>query len=50
MENARLTKELDDAQLDLDDARNSRRELQQKLTLALQRALQSDNNCALMKV
>jgi hypothetical protein len=33
-ENARLGSELQDAQLDLDDARKSRRELQQKLQLA----------------
>jgi hypothetical protein len=50
IENARLAKELEDAQLDLDDARNSRRELQQKLTLTLHRAAQSDASCALMKV
>lgn len=33
-DNARLAKELEDAQLDLDDARRSRREMQQQLTFA----------------
>jgi hypothetical protein len=50
MENARLAKDLDDAQLDLDDARRSRRDLQQQLTAALQRAAQSDADCASMRV
>jgi len=35
-ENSRLAKELSDAQLDLDDARRSRRDLQQQLNLAQQ--------------
>ncbi|KFY25675.1 hypothetical protein V491_01649 [Pseudogymnoascus sp. VKM F-3775] len=36
-ENQRLLKELEDAQLDLDDARRSRREMQQQLTATSQR-------------
>jgi len=36
-ENARLAKELEDAQLDLDDARRSRRDLQQQLNMVTQR-------------
>ncbi|OBT67963.1 hypothetical protein VE03_02588 [Pseudogymnoascus sp. 23342-1-I1] len=35
-ENQRLSKELEDAQLDLDDARRSRREMQQQLTVTSQ--------------
>ncbi|TVY24130.1 hypothetical protein LHYA1_G007805 [Lachnellula hyalina] len=37
-ENSQLAKELEDAQLDLEDARRSRREMQQKLTIATARA------------
>jgi hypothetical protein len=36
-ENKRLVKELEDAQLDLEDARRSRRDLQQQLNVAMQR-------------
>jgi hypothetical protein len=36
-ENQRLSKELEDAQLDLDDARRSRREMQQQLNVTNQR-------------
>ncbi|TVY15550.1 hypothetical protein LARI1_G007171 [Lachnellula arida] len=37
-ENSQLAKELEDAQLDLEDARRSRREMQQKLNIATARA------------
>lgn len=50
IENARLAKELEDAQLDLDDARRTRRDLQQQLSLAAQRVAQSDADCASMRV
>jgi hypothetical protein len=49
-DNARLAKELEDAQLDLDDARRSRREMQQQLNLALQRMGQSTADADSMRV
>lgn len=49
-ENARLSKELGDAQLDLEDASKSRRDLQQQLALAAQKVAQSNADCAFMKV
>jgi hypothetical protein len=49
-ENARLAKELEDAQLDLDDARRSRRDLQQQLTLAMQKMGQFSVDCDVMRV
>lgn len=49
-ENSRLTKELTDAQLDLDDARRSRRDLQQQLNLAQQRIGQFSFDCDNMRV
>lgn len=39
-ENARLAKDLEDANLDLDDARRSRREMQQQLGLAREQVSQ----------
>jgi hypothetical protein len=50
LENARLAKELEDAQLDLDDARRSRRDLQQQLNLAQQRVGQFSVDCDSMRV
>lgn len=50
IENSRLTKELEDAQLDLDDARRSRRDLQHQLNVAALRVAQSDADCSSMKV
>jgi hypothetical protein len=50
IENARLAKELEDAQLDLEDARRSRRDMQQQLSMAAQRVAQSDADCASMRV
>ncbi|PMD45888.1 C-x8-C-x5-C-x3-H type zinc finger protein-like protein [Hyaloscypha variabilis F] len=49
LENARLAKELEDAQLDLDDARRSRRDLQQQLNLAQQRVGQFSVDCDSMR-
>lgn len=49
-ENARLGKELEDAQLDLDDARKSRRDLQMQLNLANARIGQSTADCESMRV
>jgi hypothetical protein len=49
-ENTRLAKELEDALLDLDDARRSRRDLQQQLTLAQQRMGQFNADCDSMRV
>ncbi len=49
-ENTRLTKELTDAQLDLEDARRSRRDLQQQLTAAEQRIGQFSFDCDSMRV
>ncbi|RDL35457.1 Uncharacterized protein BP5553_07388 [Venustampulla echinocandica] len=48
-ENARLGKELEDAQLDLDDARKSRRDLQMQLNLANARVGQSTADCESMR-
>jgi len=39
-ENRRLKKDLEDAHLDLDDARRSRREMQQQLSVASQKLTQ----------
>lgn len=50
LENARLAKELEDAQLDLDDARRSRRDLQQQLNVAQQRVGQFSVDCDSMRV
>ncbi|TVY94233.1 hypothetical protein LAWI1_G002264 [Lachnellula willkommii] len=44
-ENSQLAKELEDAQLDLEDARRSRREMQQKLNIATARAGQFGADC-----
>ena len=49
-ENSQLAKELEDAQLDLEDARRSRREMQQKLTIATARAGQFGADCDSMRV
>ena len=49
-ENARLAKELEDAQLDLDDARRSRRDLQQQLSFAEQRLDKFNADCVSMRV
>lgn len=49
-ENARLAKELEDAQLDLDDSRRSRRDLQQQLTFAEQRSDKFNADCVSMRV
>lgn len=49
-ENARLAKELEDAQLDLDDARRSRRDLQQQQNLVQQRVGQFSADCDSMRV
>jgi len=49
-ENARLAKELEDAQLDLDDARRSRRDLQQQLNLVQQWVGQFSADCDSMRV
>jgi hypothetical protein len=49
-ENVRLVKELEDAQLDLDDARRSRRDLQQQFNLAQQRVGQFSVDCDSMRV
>ena len=49
-ENARLAKELQDTQLDLDDARRSRRDLQQQLNNAEQRVDRFQADCTSMRV
>lgn len=49
-ENARLAKELEDAQLDLVDATRSRREMQQQLSAAQQRMGQFSLDCDSMRV
>jgi len=49
-ENTRLAKELEDAQLDLEDARRSRREMQQQLNLASARMGQFNADCESMRV
>lgn len=49
-ENARLAKELEDAQLDLDDARRSRRDLQQQLNITTQRMSQFNADNDMLKV
>jgi hypothetical protein len=49
-ENQRLTKELEDAQLDLDDARRSRREMQQQLSITNQRLGQFNMDNTNLKV
>jgi len=49
-ENARLTQELNDAQLDLEDARRSRRDLQQQLNHAQQRMGQFSFDCDNLRV
>lgn len=49
-ENIRLTQELNDAQLDLEDARRSRRDLQQQLNHAQQRMGQFSFDCDNMRV
>ncbi|KAI9051371.1 hypothetical protein LZ554_004418 [Drepanopeziza brunnea f. sp. 'monogermtubi'] len=48
-ENARLTKELNDMTLDLEDARRSRREMHQQLNAAQQRVTQYGYDCENMK-
>ncbi|TVY81394.1 hypothetical protein LSUE1_G008034, partial [Lachnellula suecica] len=48
-ENTRLAKELQDAQLDLEDARRSRRNLQQQLNLTTQRMGQFNADCDSMR-
>ncbi|KAL2075873.1 hypothetical protein VTL71DRAFT_816 [Oculimacula yallundae] len=48
-ENSRLTQELTDAQLDLEDARRSRRDLQQQLNHAQQRIGQFSYDCDNMR-
>jgi len=50
IENQQLRKELDDAHLDLDDARRSRREMQQQLQFAMQRMEQSEGDRDNMRV
>ncbi|TVY31844.1 hypothetical protein LSUB1_G008757, partial [Lachnellula subtilissima] len=47
-ENSQLAKELEDAQLDLEDARRSRREMQQKLNIATARAASLNRNPYIM--
>lgn len=49
-ENSRLAKELEDAQLDLEDARRSRRELQQQLSLAAIELGQVNGDCHSLRV
>ena len=49
-ENTRLTKELEDAQLDLEDARRSRRDMQQQLNMASARVGQFSADCDSMRV
>jgi hypothetical protein len=49
-DNARLAKELEDAQLDLDDAKRSRRDLQHQLNIAMQRMDQSTLDADSMRV
>jgi hypothetical protein len=49
-ENERLSKELVDAQLDLDDARRSRREMQQQLSLTSQQLGQYNTDNETLKV
>ncbi|KFY03584.1 hypothetical protein V490_00125 [Pseudogymnoascus sp. VKM F-3557] len=49
-ENQRLLKELEDAHLDLDDARRSRREMQQQLTATSQQLGQYNTDNESLKV
>jgi hypothetical protein len=49
-ENQRLAKELEDAQLDLEDARKSRREMQQQLGIMSQRLNQFNMDNENLKV
>lgn len=49
-ENTRLEKELQDAHLDLDDARRSRRDLQQQLSVAQQQMGQVNTNYDSLRV
>jgi hypothetical protein len=49
-DNARLAKELEDAQLDLDDSKRSRRDLQHQLNIAMQRLDQSTSEADSMRV
>ena len=49
-ENARLTKELEDAHLDLEDSKRSRRDLQQQLNMMRQSLGQSLADCEFLRV
>jgi hypothetical protein len=49
-ENTRLAKELEDALLDLEDARRSRREMQQQLSMTTARMGQFNADCDSMRV